>query len=162
VLLCVHIIGDNTMDLAGSSSTPSTSSAPPQLATPMPSTADLPSHKQHRRVSLPNSPRHQQPPWVFRDDTDINKQNTISTHSLAPPAPRTASGSALADDDDHPSGPTKKTTRKKWSMEETDMLVQGCKKVCCVWVPFHSFANRRTARGGQLEANGRGPRARIR
>lgn len=82
-----------------------------------------------RRVSLAqeSSPRLVQA-WNFRDDTSLEAR-----------ASEIASGSDLASEkkgkmrrvamDDGELGIEKKV-RKKWTKEETDMLVQGCNKVC--------------------------------
>lgn len=101
-----------------------------------------PGHKQQRRVSLalPSSPRVF-PAWSFRDDTSLGnvatallpekkgKMRKIATEDgevlLGQPSSSTAGSS-------QPS--MEKKQRKKWTMEETQMLVNGCNKVCSM--PF--------------------------
>lgn len=76
----------------------------------------------NRRVSLalPSAPRIVQP-WCFRDDTSIDHQpeKRGKMRRIAP--------GPLSDDTDthHP----EKKPRKKWSPEETQMLVDGCQRV---------------------------------
>lgn len=96
--------------------TPSSSSAP----------SSAPSLKQ-RRVSLAIAPSERVvPAWSFRDDTSVEKH--------------VAEGAALAKtespdgDEDRvplslvPSDALVKKARKKWTAEETQMLVDGCNK----------------------------------
>ncbi|KAI0092369.1 hypothetical protein BDY19DRAFT_884381 [Irpex rosettiformis] len=119
-------------------STPSSSSTPASL-------------KQQRRVSLalPSSPR-QFPAWSFRDDTTVGVGMSSST-ALVPekkgkirriasdtdeveeaflnpstPGPSLLSSQGLSSSS-APAEPLKKP-RKKWTAEETQMLVDGCNK----------------------------------
>lgn len=91
-----------------------------------------------RRVSLalPSSPRLF-PAWNFRDDTGLGVHSADSS-GLAPEKKgkmrRIATGEDRADDESSqspqpaPTQPEKKP-RKKWTIEETNMLVAGCNKV---------------------------------
>ena len=77
----------------------------------------------NRRVSLalPSAPRIVQP-WCFRDDTSIDHQPPEKRGKM-----RKIATGPLSDDTDtlHP----EKKPRKKWSPEETQMLVDGCQRV---------------------------------
>ncbi|KAF8346500.1 hypothetical protein F5887DRAFT_1281640 [Amanita rubescens] len=85
---------------------------------------DFPALK-HRRVSLalPSAPRLVQP-WAFRDDTSLDAHPQQPSDKR--PKIRKNSSLSPADDLDHPH-PEKKP-RKKWSPEETQMLVDGCQR----------------------------------
>ncbi len=79
---------------------------------PYPST----SGPKQRRVSLatPASER-EVPAFKFRDDTSLpspSDERRGKVRRLASP------------------GPPEKKARKKWTMEETQMLVEGCNRVC--------------------------------
>ncbi|KAH8101242.1 hypothetical protein BXZ70DRAFT_1064312 [Cristinia sonorae] len=90
-------------------------------------------HKQQRRVSLalPSSPRVF-PAWSFRDDTGLGNV----TAALLPEKRGKMRKISTEDDDmaqDQPSTSAsqpqiEKKQRKKWTMEETQMLVNGCNK----------------------------------
>ncbi|KAI8992843.1 hypothetical protein BD414DRAFT_458162 [Trametes punicea] len=133
-----------------SSSAPSTSALPStstfSFTAPFPTS---PSLAKQRRVSLalPSSERTF-PAWNFRDDTGLG------VHSADVPAPTTSTSPMsapekkgkmrkIASDDQRQSGepsdsaqpsqsqpapPPEKKPRKKWTMEETQMLVAGCNK----------------------------------
>ncbi|TFK32943.1 hypothetical protein BDQ12DRAFT_658603 [Crucibulum laeve] len=87
-----------------------------------------------RRVSLAlpsNSPRLVQA-WSFRDDTGIDAHAATSSSSSSPAELPEKRGkmrkiSAVVDDDDHALILEKKP-RKKWTTEETQMLVDGCNR----------------------------------
>ena len=86
------------------------------------------SFKAPRRVSLalPSAPRLVQP-WSFRDDTSLD------AHSLPRPDPDKRGkmrkiAPATADTDPQPPAQEKKP-RKKWTPDETQMLVDGCQRV---------------------------------
>jgi hypothetical protein len=131
--------------------TPSTSTF--SFTAPFPLTASSSSTstslKQQRRVSLalPSSPR-QFPAWSFRDDT------SVGVGATPPPTLKKGKIRRIASDHDEredtpvgfsntgPSGDTafasqssttavepSKKQRKKWTLEETQMLVDGCNKV---------------------------------
>ena len=85
----------------------------------------------HRRVSLASqsSPRVVQA-WSFRDDTGLDSQAaSSSTHGQLLPEKkgkmRKIDLSQVGDD----SARLEKKPRKKWSEEETMMLVEGCQTV---------------------------------
>ncbi|KIL64371.1 hypothetical protein M378DRAFT_595224 [Amanita muscaria Koide BX008] len=95
-----------------------------------------------RRVSLalPSAPRVVQP-WNFRDDTTIDShsqpQEKVSSGSSSSSEKRgkmrkiSASMTALAADDSdsmHAPQLQEKKPRKKWTPEETQMLVDGCQR----------------------------------
>lgn len=91
-----------------------------------------PSPLKQRRVSLalPSAPRIVQP-WNFRDDTGLDSHvpETEAAHQLMPEKRGKMRKIALADEEDvDPT--TEKRQRKKWSAEETQMLVDGCNRVC--------------------------------
>ncbi|TFY77377.1 hypothetical protein EWM64_g6637 [Hericium alpestre] len=110
------------MPKAASESPLKASSALPTSAfsftAPFPSTstatATAGSLQKQRRVSLalPSSPR-QVPAWTFRDDTGIERRGKMRKLSTTD-APVASS--------------TEKKVRKKWTMEETQMLVEGCNR----------------------------------
>ncbi|TCD62543.1 hypothetical protein EIP91_006748 [Steccherinum ochraceum] len=90
-------------------------------------------HKQQRRVSLalPSSPRIF-PAWSFRDDTSLG-----NVTSALLPEKKGKMRKISAEDDDtagqsQPSSSSlpfiEKRQRKKWTLEETQMLVNGCNK----------------------------------
>ena len=61
---------------------------------------------------------------------------------------------------DDPTAQQDKKPRKKWSNEETQMLVQGCQIVCVHFIHFTNsicLTEINTARGGQLEDDFAGP-----
>jgi hypothetical protein len=122
-----------------------TQAAPPSTPTfsfiaPFPpSSSSSTSPIKQRRVSLalPSSPRLV-PAWSFRDDTSIASHvaSSSSSSGLTPGKRGKIRKIALSDDeqDDPPQGdagaPTQeKKARKKWTEEETKMLVKGCNKV---------------------------------
>ncbi|KAA1466870.1 hypothetical protein DENSPDRAFT_743887, partial [Dentipellis sp. KUC8613] len=78
-----------------------------------------------RRVSLalPSSPR-QVPAWTFRDDTDIESRASERKGKMR----KLASGESSRTDDASPLLAGEKKARKKWTMEETQMLVEGCNR----------------------------------
>jgi hypothetical protein len=88
-----------------------------------------------RRVSLalPSAPRVVQA-WTFRDDTGLDSHvpETDAAHQLMPEKRGKMRKIAVADepDPDAASGEREKRQRKKWSAEETQMLVDGCNRVC--------------------------------
>lgn len=81
-----------------------------------------------RRVSLalPSSPRVVQA-WNFRDDTDLDSHVPETEASGLVPAKR---GKMRKIADGEPF--QEKKQRKKWSDEETQMLVAGCNRVSAV------------------------------
>lgn len=98
------------------------------------SASSAPSPLKQRRVSLalPSSPRLF-PAFSFRDDTGVG------VHSAADSSSTTSSekkGKMRRIESDRPdedvlqlSGPSEKKMRKKWTTDETQMLVDGCNKV---------------------------------
>ena len=85
-----------------------------------------------RRVSLalPSSPRVVQA-WSFRDDTGLEARGS----SAAPASPEKKGKMRKISVDDTEIGGSKpraleKRQRKKWTEEETQMLVNGCNTVC--------------------------------
>ncbi|KZT37192.1 hypothetical protein SISSUDRAFT_882489 [Sistotremastrum suecicum HHB10207 ss-3] len=76
-----------------------------------------------RRVSLPSSPRLV-PAWTFRDDTGLStskpKASTVTEQR------KTKSRKSFNEDADNT--PQDKKPRKKWTEEETRMLVDGCNR----------------------------------
>ena len=114
------------------------------------SSVSLTPHKQQRRVSLalPSSPR-QFPAWSFRDDTSVGvaaaapsplvpekkgKMRRIANDdsdigvalagaSVQPQSSQAAAAAAAQ------AAETAKKQRRKWTDEETKMLVDGCQKV---------------------------------
>lgn len=121
---------------------------------PSSSTSSPISLKQQRRVSLalPSSPR-QFPAWSFRDDTsvgvgaglaspsaaltsekkgkmrrianDSNEEDSASADLCVPTASTSSPAGVAGNSNTEPA----KKPRKKWTMEETQMLVDGCNKV---------------------------------
>jgi len=113
----------------------------------------------HRRVSLasPSSPRLVQP-WSFRDEMGLHIQpptpdaETAAAASSSPPATAAVPEKKgkmrkldpkLAGAGDEQTVQDKKP-RKKWSNEETQMLVQGCQIVCFIFsfpLAFRTMSN---------------------
>jgi hypothetical protein len=84
-----------------------------------------------RRVSLalPSSPKVF-PAWSFRDDTAVDSQ--IASSSATAPEKKGKMRKITMDNDkpvDKAPPPTEKRQRKKWTEEETQMLVTGCNTV---------------------------------
>ena len=104
-----------------------------------------------RRVSLalPNSPRLV-PAWSFRDDTAVDAPSAagsplVSTQEKKTKAQRKSASIMISSTDmkavvqDKPPGPVpEKRPRKKWSEEETQMLVTGCNIVRLLLITFYS------------------------
>jgi hypothetical protein len=85
---------------------------PPALGIAGPS---APSLKQRRTsLALPASARLV-PAWSFRDDTDVAR------HTAAPSPPDDTTAAAP--------GTGVKKARRKWSVDETNALVEGCQTV---------------------------------
>lgn len=88
-----------------------------------------------RRVSLalPSAPRVVQA-WTFRDDTGLDSHvpETEAAHQLMPEKRGKLRKIAVADEmnADAVGGEKEKRQRKKWTAEETQMLVDGCNRVC--------------------------------
>lgn len=84
----------------------------------------------HRRVSLalPSSPRVVQA-WSFRDDTGIDSSSGGGGSNLALPEKKGKMRKiAPTAEDEDPTTFQEKKPRKKWSAEETQMLVDGCNR----------------------------------
>ncbi|KAI0697777.1 hypothetical protein BC835DRAFT_1337111 [Cytidiella melzeri] len=131
----------------------STSGPPPTSAfsftAPFPPTASSSSTvstlKQQRRVSLalPSSPR-QFPAWAFRDDTAVGVgasstpahvpekrgkiRRIVSDNDDGEGAPESSNGAGPSAASPSAATEPSKKPRKKWSIEETQMLVDGCNK----------------------------------
>lgn len=98
---------------------------------PFPLRGSISSSKQ-RRVSLPSSPRFSPTPgWPFRDEMGLEAMSSSGVVSsdkdkkLRKVELDMAAGSV---EESLTSGQEKKQ-RKKWTMEETQMLVDGCNRV---------------------------------
>ncbi|KAJ7477899.1 hypothetical protein B0H11DRAFT_2281130 [Mycena galericulata] len=116
---------------------PSTSTfsfkAPITLA---PQSGTSPTQKQRRvSLALPSSPRLV-PAWNFRDDTSVpyapkGKMRRIDVTPDDEPGDEEEEGKATPHEDGDastaaPSGAPEKKARRKWTPEETQMLVDGC------------------------------------
>lgn len=117
----------NAVDSSSKLSLPSSSTF--SFTAPFPILADGQPHPKQRRVSLalPSSPRLV-PAWSFRDDTRLDS-HAASASCLAPEKKGKMRKIAA---DDHPIERvvyTEKRQRKKWTDEETQMLVDGCNVV---------------------------------
>ena len=109
--------------------TPSTFS----FTAPCPSASINASALKQRRVSLASqsSPRVVQA-WNFRDDTGLDSQASVSTSNgqLVPEKKGKMRKIDLSQvGDDSSSSRMEKKPRKKWTEEETMMLVEGCQTV---------------------------------
>ena len=84
----------------------------------------------HRRVSLalPSSPRVVQA-WSFRDDTGIDSSSGGGSNLALPEKKGKMRKIAQTAEDEDPTTFQEKKPRKKWSAEETQMLVDGCNRV---------------------------------
>ena len=73
------------------------------------------------------------PAFTFTPSSLSTPHNIVSPITLNPSAPAEASGSSSPTKPNKPAtasgGDPPKKTRKKWSMDETQMLVNGCNKV---------------------------------
>lgn len=100
-------------------------------------------HKQRRvSLALPSSPRLF-PAWSFRDDTGLGVHSGDPT-SLVPEKKgkmRRIENSNDRPDDDLAQPQLEKKPRKKWTTEETQMLVKGCNKVFLAFLTHASLLN---------------------
>jgi hypothetical protein len=116
---------------------PASAATPSSSSTPSSPTS---SHLKQRRVSLalPSAPRVVQA-WTFRDDTglDFHVPETETAHELMPVKRGKMRKIAVTDeaDVDVTGAEKEKRQRKKWSAEETQMLVDGCNRVCFLIFP---------------------------
>ena len=87
-----------------------------------------------RRVSLPSSPRASPTPgWSFRDEMGLEAMSTSGSASVTSDKDKKLRKvevdiSSVSMEESTPPGQEKRQ-RKKWTMEETQMLVDGCNKV---------------------------------
>jgi hypothetical protein len=97
-------------------------------------TAPLPGTKQRRvSLALPSSPR-QVTAWTFRDDTGVSSHvaetTSLSSDSSQPTSTERKGKMRKIDPDEEETVPSlvasEKKQRKKWTTEETQMLVDGC------------------------------------
>lgn len=110
--------------------------APPSSLTISTSVSTPSSPLKQRRVSLAlsSSPRVV-PAWSFRDDTEI-ESHIAETSCLVPEKRgKMRKIAANADEEEMALLPEKKQ-RKKWSPEETQMLVDGCNRVSGIIYPL--------------------------
>jgi len=96
---------------------------------PKPASASSAPQPKQRRVSLalPSSPRLF-PAFHFRDDTGVGVHSGESSSSLGPEKKgkmRRIETDRLEEEIVQMSGPSEKKMRKKWTTEETQMLVDG-------------------------------------
>lgn len=120
---------------------PSTStfsfSAPfPLSASTSVSSAASPLKQRRVSLALPSSPRLF-PAFNFRDDTGVGVHSAADSSSTASSEKK---GKMRRIESDRPDedilqlpGPSEKKMRKKWTTEETQMLVDGCNKVCAMY-----------------------------
>ncbi|KAH9919615.1 uncharacterized protein B0H18DRAFT_1086606 [Fomitopsis serialis] len=99
---------------------------------PKPASASSAPQPKQRRVSLalPSSPRLF-PAFHFRDDTGVGVHSGESSSSLGPEKKgkmRRIETDPLEEEVVQMSGLSEKKMRKKWTTEETQMLVDGCNK----------------------------------
>lgn len=95
-----------------------------------------------RRVSLPSSPRLcPASGWPFRDEMGLEAISTTAAVAhqdkdtdIKVDKKQELNLTNLVGDDSVmlPPASSEKRPRKKWSKEETQMLVDGCNKVCCL------------------------------
>ncbi|EED83632.1 predicted protein [Postia placenta Mad-698-R] len=107
------------------------------------SSSNVASALKQRRVSLAtNSSPRIVPAWSFRDDTGVGV-HSIDSSGLAPEKKgkmrRIESSIDRTDEEGALQPSTEKKPRKKWTMEETQMLVNGCNKAnvlnCAIGIP---------------------------
>ena len=79
-------------------------------------------------MALPSSPRVVQA-WSFRDDTGIDSSSGVGSNLALPEKKGKMRKIAPTADDEDPTTFQEKKPRKKWSAEETQMLVDGCNRV---------------------------------
>jgi hypothetical protein len=96
------------------------------------STSTSSSLKQRRvSLALPSSPRLV-PAWSFRDDTGLDSHVAETVTSCLIPERKGKMRKIANDaDDDDMTLIQEKKPRKKWTDEETQMLVDGCNLVSC-------------------------------
>ena len=87
-----------------------------------------------RRVSLPSSPRSSPTPgWPFRDEMGLEAMSSSGSASVTADKDKKLRkvelGVASVSMEESVSSSLEKKQRKRWSMEETQMLVAGCNKV---------------------------------
>ena len=104
---------------------PSTSTFSFKAPFPTPSSS-LPLKQRRVSLALPSSPRLV-PAWSFRDDTGLDS-HIAGTSELTPE--RKGKMRKLDMDQDTSDAMSEKRQRKKWTAEETQMLVDGCNTVC--------------------------------
>ncbi|KAK0200498.1 hypothetical protein DFS33DRAFT_1362106 [Desarmillaria ectypa] len=124
-----------TMETTATATTAATTSSLPLTAefsfkAPFPASSTSTFHAsplKHRRTSLalPTSPKLV-PAFSFRDDTGL-ESHVAETCLVPEKRGKLRKISADAENDDWPQA-TEKKLRKKWSAEETQMLVDGCNK----------------------------------
>ena len=104
-------------------------------------------HSRRTSLALPADSPRLVPAWNFRDDTTIMPERKGKVRKIA--------------DDKHDSFVVHKKQRKKWTEEETQMLVDGCNTVC----PSHSTpltpAHPCPVGRRQLEGHPKGPTAHV-
>ena len=111
---------------------------PPSSSSPFPFTAPFSESSssqatiKQRRVSLalPSSPKVCSA-WSFRDDTAVDK--SVASTSSTPASEKKGKMRRVTADDkplDKALPQPEKRQRKKWTEEETQMLVTGCNTVC--------------------------------
>jgi hypothetical protein len=133
---------------------------------PSASTSSAPSLKQ-RRVSLavPSSARLV-PAWSFRDDTKV--ENHVAEGSLAEGKGKMSVGTETPDG--VPTTPSPdveppengKKIRRKWTVEETNALVEGCKLVSRSTQPIHeSRAQNMLVWSRELEGHAQGSEPKL-
>ncbi|KZT00243.1 uncharacterized protein LAESUDRAFT_732459 [Laetiporus sulphureus 93-53] len=119
-----------------SSKLPSTSTfsfiAPFPSSTECSSASSTPLKQRRVSLALPDSPRLFSA-WKFRDDTGLGVHSSSSeSSSLAPEKRgkmrRIDDNNDRLQDEEPPLPAPEKKPRKKWTMEETQMLVNGCNK----------------------------------
>lgn len=115
-------------DLTSNMGLPSTSTFSFTAPFPVSTSGPVGTVKQRRvSMALPSSPRLV-PAWSFRDDTTIASH--VATSSPLVPEKKGKMRKISAEDQrkspDTPAPAAEKRQRKKWTEEETQMLVNGC------------------------------------
>lgn len=115
--------------------TPSTPQAPPagpSHSTPAARPSTISARLKQRRVSLPSTQLLRSHTQLFRDEMALDpaehpvKAEPRDEHAPAAHSARTSPSSSVSPVDAKPV----KKQRKKWTTEETQMLVDGCNEVC--------------------------------
>lgn len=123
LLFYLHM-SQQQQDFARKMALPASSSFSFTAPFPLPSSGPQPGMKQRRvSLALPSSPKVF-PAWSFRDDTSIDSH--VASNSPLAPEKKGKTKKSVSEEKSLPQPTAEKRQRKKWTEEETQMLVSGC------------------------------------